>query len=247
MLEHDLDAVRQQLCSTGVLRAGINMTNGLLVTGEAENGDPCGVSPDMAAAIAVALDVELVLIPYPGPGYVADALADDAWDIGNIAAEPERAKTIHFSPAYCEIQATYLVNESSPFNTPEDVDKAGVQIAAKSRAAYELWLRDNLKSASLVTSDSFEASVQDFLTKGLDALAGLRPALLEEQTENPNTRLLETSFTSVKQSIGCKHGLPEAAAWLRDFVHHSIKQGRVQQLIDQHGVTGRLSVSPLSD
>ena len=43
--------VIDQLTKDGVLRAGINMANGLLVTGKAANGDPQGVSPDLARAM----------------------------------------------------------------------------------------------------------------------------------------------------------------------------------------------------
>jgi len=218
MSEFDLDAIRGELCPSGVLRAAINMTNGLLVTGTSASGDPEGVSPDMAAAVAAALSVPVELKPYPGPGYLADALAENAWDIGNIAAEPERAKTICFSPAYCEIQATYLVHESSSFQTVDDVDSAGVRISAKSRAAYELWLSDNLQRATLVTSDSFETSSDKFFRDHLEALAGLRPALLKEQARLPGTRILQQRFTSVQQCIGCRHGMPAASQWLNDFV-----------------------------
>ena len=41
---------------------------------------------------------------------------ENAWDIGNIGAEPERAKTIAFTAAYAEIEATYLVPEAVPSN-----------------------------------------------------------------------------------------------------------------------------------
>ena len=245
MNEPSINAVRAQLCPTGALRAAINMTNGLLVTAEASNGDPVGVSPDMAALIAKELDVPLTLLPYPGPGYVADALLNEEWDIGNIAAEPERAKTISFSSSYCEIQATYLVLENSTYKTPDDVDSPGVRIAAKSRAAYELWLRENLKHATLETSDSFENSKEMFVSQSLDALAGLRPPLLKEQQALAGTRLLDESFTAVQQCIGCKPGIPEASSWINEFVQRTIGNGTVQRLIDQHGVTGRLSVSPL--
>jgi len=243
----DIEKVRAQLCPTGVLRAAINMTNALLVSSKTLNGDPAGVSPDMAALMAAELEVPLTLLPYPGPGYVADALLEGAWDIGNIAAEPERAKTISFSPAYCEIQATYLVFDKSPFITPADVDSAGTKIAAKSRAAYELWLRENLNNATLQTTDSFESSRDLFVNQRLDALAGLRPPLLKEQAAIPGTRVLGQSFTAIQQSIGCNKGLPEASAWIADFVQRSIKNGSVERLIDEHGVTGRLSVSPLCD
>jgi ABC-type amino acid transport substrate-binding protein len=49
--------VRAELAPTGILRAGINTGNFLLVTDRAENGDPMGVSPDVAAEIARRLGV----------------------------------------------------------------------------------------------------------------------------------------------------------------------------------------------
>ena len=202
MKTYNIDKVRSELCPTGTLRAAINMTNALLVSSATQNGDPAGVSPDMAAHIAAELQVPLTLLPYPGPGYVADALLNDEWDIGNIAAEPQRAKTICFSPAYCEIQATYLVFENSSFISPDDVDTVGVKIAAKSRAAYELWLQENLKNATLETTDSFESSRDLFVNQSLDALAGLRASLLNEQATIAGTRILSKPFTAVQQSIG---------------------------------------------
>ena len=48
----DLAKIRADLAPTGVLRAGINMSNFLLVTGKTESGDPVGVSPSMAAEVA---------------------------------------------------------------------------------------------------------------------------------------------------------------------------------------------------
>ena len=41
--------VISELAPTGVLRAGINMSNFLLVSGKSPSGDPVGVAPDMAA------------------------------------------------------------------------------------------------------------------------------------------------------------------------------------------------------
>ena len=67
------DKARAELCPTGVLRAGINLSNFLLVTGRSASGDPEGVSPDMAAAIAAALGVAVKYVPYKTPGELGDA------------------------------------------------------------------------------------------------------------------------------------------------------------------------------
>ena len=59
--------VVRQLAPTGVLRAGINLSNFLLVTGKTADGDPAGVAPDMAKAIADHLGVGLKLVPLRVP------------------------------------------------------------------------------------------------------------------------------------------------------------------------------------
>ena len=46
-----------ELAPTGTLRAAINMSNFLLVTGKTASGDPEGVAPSMAALFAERLGV----------------------------------------------------------------------------------------------------------------------------------------------------------------------------------------------
>lgn len=233
----------KQLAPTGVLRVGVNMSNFLLVNSQSDDGQMDGVSPAIARALAAKLGVEASLIPFKGPGDVADAAAEDVWDIANIAAEPERAKTINFSSAYCEIQASYLLPPGSPHGSVAEVDAPGNRIAAKGRAAFELWLSDNLKHATVVREANHDVAFEVFVEQSLEALAGLRPKLIEQQKALPGSVILDESFTSVQQSIGCLPDAPEAAAFIESFVQESISNGLVQSLIDEYRVTGRLSVA----
>src|SRR5690348_14678398 len=141
-----------QLAPHGMLRAGINMSNFLLVTGRSANGDPQGVSPSMAKAIADRLGVPVKYVPFPKPGELADQAGKDVWDIGLIGAEPARAEKIAFTAAYCEIEATYLVPAGSKLTSIADVDQPGVRIAVTARSAYDLWLERNIRHATLVRS-----------------------------------------------------------------------------------------------
>ena len=118
----DPDVVKA-LAPTGALRAGINLSNMLLVNGATSTGLPTGVSPSMAAAIADTLAVPLDLVSFDTPGDVADAVTLDQWDIGNIGADPARAEHIAFSAPYCEIEATYLVRGNSQIINASDVDR----------------------------------------------------------------------------------------------------------------------------
>ncbi|MBX2824410.1 MAG: ABC transporter substrate-binding protein [Gammaproteobacteria bacterium] len=238
-----MQSVGEELAPGGTLRAAINLSNFLLVTGQSSSGEPEGVSPDLARAIADKLGVGLQLVPFKGPGELADAVTQDVWDIGNIAEEPERAKTIQFSPAYCEIQATYLLPPDSAIKRLQDVDQAGNRIAVKDRSAYDLWLVDNLRSATLVKTPTIDDSFEVFKRDQLEVLAGLRPKLVEQQGQLPGSTVLEDSFTAIRQCVGCRPGRPAAARFLSEFIQQSIDSGLIEDLIKRHGVSGRLSVA----
>jgi len=226
-----------------VLRAGINLSNGLLVTGMSQSGNPQGVAPDMAAEIARRLAVPVAYVKFDRPSKLADAAGTDAWDIGLIGAEPARAEKIAFTPAYCEIEATYLVRESSPLRSVADVDRPGSRIAVRAGSAYDLWLTRNLKHAMLVRSDSADGPFNQFVAEDLDALAGLRPQLMSEVGKLAGAKILPGNFTAVQQAIGTLKSNIAAAAFLREFVEEAKRSGFVAGLIERHKVVG-LSVAP---
>lgn len=238
------DQARAELAPTGVLRAGVNMSNFLLVTGKTQLGDPQGVSPSMASALAQRLGVEVKLVPFATPGEVADAAAEDLWDVALIGAEPERAKSIAFSAAYVEIEATYLVPAGSPIQGIEDVDREGVRIAVSARSAYELWLSDNIKHAELVLAQGLDGSFDTFVEQKLEALAGLRPRLITDVEKLPGARILDGQFSAVQQAMGTKPDRTVGAAYLRNFVEEMKASGAVADFIEEHGVVGRLTVAP---
>jgi len=240
------------LAPTGTLRAAINLSNFLLVVRTEEDGTPIGPSPDMATALADALDVPVELTTYPSPGAVTDAAVEGLWDVGNIGAEPARAVHIDFSAAYAEIEATLMVPEESDAQSLADLDQPGMRISVKGRAAYAVWLEANIEHAELVLSDRLDASFETFASQGLDANAGLRPKLAEdlvktkEDADLPAARLLDGSFMTVKQAMGTPKGRDGAGfEYLAAFVEHAKTSGFVAESIARHGVDGRLSVAPL--
>jgi polar amino acid transport system substrate-binding protein len=231
------------LAPTGVLRAGINLSNFLLVTGKSPAGDPEGVAPDMAREIARRLDVPVKYVTFKSPGELADQAGKGVWDVGLIGAEPQRAETITFTPAYVEIEATYLVPAGSRLETIAEVDAAGVRIAVAGRSAYGLWLDRNIKHAELVRTDSLASATERFVLDKLEALAGLRPGLLADLEKLPGARLIDGKFSSVQQAIGTAQKNTTGAAYLRDFVEDAKASGLVARLIERHQVRG-LSVAP---
>ncbi len=232
--------LRAELAPTGRLRVGLNLSNFLLINGKTPAGEPDGVAPDMAREIARRLGVPVELRSYAAPGDVVAAVAE--WDIGLIGADPLRASEIAFSPAYVEIESTYLVPAGSPIQSVAEVDRPGIRIAVSAKSAYDMYLRRTLKHAQLVHAEGIEASYQLFLKEKLDALAGLKPRLIADQAKQPGSRILDGKFTAVQQAIGTPIARKAGAAWLREFVEEA-KRGAVAQLIARHKVVG-LSVAP---
>ena len=237
------DQARAELAPTGVLRAGINLSNFLLVTGRSANAEPVGVAPDMAREIAASLGVPVTYVPFKTPGELADQAGKNVWDIGLIGAEPQRAATIAFTAAYVEIEATYMVPPGSPIKSIAEVDKKGVRVAVSARSAYGLWLENNLKNATLVQVSGLDAAFNKFINDRLDVLAGLRPGLLKDVDKAPGLKILDGKFTAVQQAVGTAKPNLAGAAYLADFVEKAKKSGLVGRLIERHNVKG-LSVAP---
>ena len=238
--------IKNELSSNGILRAAINMSNFLLVTDKTKDGTPIGVSPDMAQELADKLNLQLKLIPYTTPGEIADDAENDKWDICNIGAEPQRAEKINFSAAYAEIQATYIVQSNSKINNILDVDKIGNKICVASRTAYGLWLERNIHNAELIQVEGVDSSFDVFVNENLDALAGLRPALIDDVKKISGAKILEGQFMSVQQAIGTSIQNIHSSIYIAEFVEEMKKSGFVQKLIDKHNVNGRLSVAKLA-
>jgi polar amino acid transport system substrate-binding protein len=197
----------------------------------------------MASAIADRLGVPVKYVSFKTPGELADQAGNNVWDIGNIGAEPQRAATIAFTAAYCEIEATYMVPAGSPIKAIAEVDRKGVRIAVSARSAYGLWLENNIRNATLVQVAGLDAAFNKFVDDRLDVLAGLRPGLLKDIGRLPGASILDGKFSAVQQAVGTPRSNQAGAKFLAEFVEEAKRSGLVARLIEKHKVKG-LSVAP---
>lgn len=239
-------AVREQLAPQGVLSAAVYLGNFLLVTGRSLSGEPTGIAPDICRAIAKRLDVPLDLTGYESQDEVVDAAASGRCAIVLVGSDPARAQKVTFTPAYVELEATYLVPVNSSIQDIAQVDQPGVRIASFFKSAYDHWLQRNLKHATLVHADSLQASNALFLSEGLDALAGLKTGLVTFAQKVPGLRILDGQFTGIQQAIATKKSNTESVEFLGACVEDFIRSGLVTDLIRQYGVQG-LSAAPVSN
>ena len=236
--------VRAQLAPHGVLSAAVYLGNFLLVTGRTSSGEPTGIAPDICRAIAKRLDVKLDLKGFETQDEVVDAAASGRCGIVLVGSDPARAQKVTFTPAYAELEATYLVSDGSPIQDIAQVDQPGVRIASFFKSAYDHWLQRNLKHATLVHADSLQASNELFMSEHLDALAGLKTGLVAFAKKHPGLRILEGQFTGIQQAIATNKSNVEAIDFLSACVEEFILSGLVTDLIQKYQVQG-LCAAPI--
>lgn len=236
-------AVRAHLAPAGSLRVGINYGNFILATRDAATGESRGVAIDLARELAGRLGVRVEIVAYDSVALMVEAAPTNTWDIAFLGSDPAREKLIDFTAAYLEIEATYLVPAGSPLRTIAEVDRKGVRVAAPSKANYELFLSRRLKDATLVSPSGGEAAFELLATGKVDALAGLKQALLGLAERLPGSRMLDGRFMAVQQSIGVPKGRTAGLAYLRGLVEEAKASGLVARAIAATGARG-VAVAP---
>ena len=241
-----IDDIIKKIAPTGVLRVGVNMSNFLLVNSKDKLGVIDGVSPGIGKKLAKELNISFEIVQFANPGLLADAVDNNEWDIGNIASEKERGKTIDFSDPYVNIDANFLFREEDNFKNNNDIDQSGIKIAVFERSAYDLWLTENFKKAELIRVNSIEESHNLFKENKVNILAGLKPKLIDEMKRNNNYEMIQSPFTYIKQSIGIKKGNPKVLDFINKFILNNIKEGYIKSLLQQHNVQDKLSIPKIN-
>ena len=235
-----------QLAPGGTLRAAINYGNPLLATRDA-SGEPRGVSVDLARELARRLGVPLEPVIYTAAGKVVEGIRAGAWDVGFFAIDPVRAADTDFTAPYLLIEGAFLVPEASPITRNEDVDRAGVRVAAAKGSAYDLYLTRALKQATLVHAPTSQAVTDTLLAQKLDVAAGVKQQMQADAKRLPGLRLLDGRFMEIRQAMALPRGRAAGAAYLREFIEEMKASGFIAESLRRHGVDGAVVANPVAN
>lgn len=232
----DMTKVKADLAPTGKLRAALNLGNGVLVQKGAD-GQPKGVTPDLAKELGKRLGVPVEFVQYDAAGKVFEAVKSNVYDIAFVAIEPVRAAEIEFTAPYLLIEGTYMVPKDSPLKQISDVDKQGVRIAVGPGSAYDLYLTRTIKNAQLVRASigGGAAMIEMFVKDKLEVAAGVKQPLLEYAKDHPEVRVMDGRFMEIQQAMGTPKGRLAGAEYLRAFIEDVKQSGFVAEAIKRSG------------
>jgi len=238
----DKDALGE-LAPVGRLRAAINFGNPVLA-GRGANGEPQGVSVDLAREAAQRLGLPVELVPFDSAASVAEAIKARQVDLVFVAIDPVRAANIEYTAPYVIIEGAYLVRNDSPLQRNEDVDRAGTRVAVGGGSAYDLFLSRELRSAALVRAPTSPEVTDFFLAANLEAAAGVRQQLEADARRVGGVRLLPGRFMVIEQAVGVPKGRIAAQRWLARFVEHMKASGFVASALRRHDIEGATVAPP---
>jgi polar amino acid transport system substrate-binding protein len=227
-----------ELAPSGTLRAVINFGNPILATRDAATGQARGVSVDLSRELAKRLGVPLELVTVPSAGQAVEAIKSGKVDIAFVAIDPVRGADMLYSAPYVVIEGAYLVRNESPIRSNAEVDRPGIRIAVGAGSAYDLFLKREIKAATLVRAPTSPAVVDLFMAQNLEVAAGVRQQLEMDAKRVHGVRLLDGRFMVINQAIATPRGREAGVSYLRVFVEEMKASGFVAQALARHGIEG---------
>jgi polar amino acid transport system substrate-binding protein len=231
-------AAKAELAPTGSLRVALLAPNPLLVTQNTPPGVVKGMAVEIANRLASRLGVPMTPVLYPTIAPLLDSARKGEWDITFLPVDPERAATMNFTAPYMYSESTFLVPGRSAARSLADLDQTGKTIVAVARSTQEVWLRANVRSATIVAASSPAVAQQMFREEKVDAYASVTSLLAGFSRQVPGSRLLPGSFSDSPFALAVVKVRPSADAFASDFVEQLKASGIVQELIERENLTG---------
>lgn len=198
-------------------------------------GNPAGISPDIARALGESLHrpVKIENIPFTG---LIPSLLTRKIDliISSMTDTVEREKTIAFSEPYLSIGLALLAGKNSGLTSSHDLDQAGRVIAVRQGTTAQVWAQEHLKAATVLVLDKESSAV-------LEVIQGKAAAFLYDQMsvwKNAQEHSAETiALLEPVQRESWAIGLRPDNTALREQVNAFLKNFRSSGGFDKLGDT----------
>ena len=225
---------------TGTLRATYIGANPVQAFIDPTTKQVVGPGAEITKALAEKLGVPFEIKGAQGVPGVMDSVKKKEADIGFVAYDPTRAAEIDFSQTYSLAWNTYLVLDSSPLRSADEMDKAGMKIGVGERDAGDFYLTRNLKNAELKRAppNNIENAVAMLRNGEVQAFAANRQRLTEAVKRIPGLRIVEGDFYGVEQAIGVFKGNSKLLEAVDAVLDDARSSGLIAGAIQRAGLSG---------
>ncbi len=200
-----------------------------------EQGNPVGVSVDLARALAESLGLELQVENIAFDGLIP-ALKTGRIDLilSSLTRTVERAESIDFSDPYLETGLCLLVGKSTPIQSAADLDQPGRTVAVKKGTTGHTYATARLTRASILVLDKEAAAVLEVVQGKADAFIYDQFSVFQHARRNPDTtRALLRPFQVEQWAVGLRKGDTERRTQVNRFLAGFRASGGFERLGDR--------------
>lgn len=204
------------------LRVGMDLSYPPFETIGAD-GEPSGVSVELARALAAALGRPLAIENMPFTGLIP-SLQTGKIDliISSMTATPERARAVAFSDPYLTTGLGALVPHDSTAAALTDLDLPGKTIVVRQGTTGEVFARANIKQARILALEKENACVLEIIQGKADAFIYDQMSVFQNAKRNPGkARALLAPLQKESWAVAIKRGddalLAAVNAFLAEF------------------------------
>ena len=203
---------------------------------DAASGELRGWPVDIARALGMRLNVEIEILDRSSPRTVLDDLQAARAQLAFMSID--RPDEVDFTPPFIRIDFTCLVPAGSSIFGLTDIRRSDRRIAAVRHHASTLALNKIAPRAEYVMVDTPGDALELLRSGGADALASVRPWLLDACAHLPGARVLEESYGANVMGAAVPKGWNEWHAYVSAFMAEAMASGLIQRAIDRAGWRG---------
>ena len=227
----------KELAPTGTLRVGLVFAPSMsifFVVKDAD-GNPRGVTADLAGALGRALGLPVQYVLFPNSGQATDAVEAGMVDVSFMPVDEERKARVAFGPNYVLGESTYMVTAASGATTVDDVDREGVRVIGIANTTTIRAAGRTLKNTTISPVTSVGDAVAALRDGKADAFALSRDSLPTYVKQIPGSRITDGAFQQIGIAIAVAKGRPAGLAAVTAFMEAAKRDGTVRRALDAAG------------
>jgi polar amino acid transport system substrate-binding protein len=200
-----------------------------------ENGNPAGVSVDLARDLGKFLGKKVVIENTSFDGLIP-SLKSGRIDLilSSMTATPERGLSVDFSDSYLKTGLCLLVSAKSGIQSIEEADQPGKSIAVKKGTTGQTYAAEHLKKAQVLVLDKESACVLEVTQGRTDAFIYDQMSVFKNWQRNPETtRALLVPFRGESWAVAVRKGNAGLLKQVNAFIAEYRAQGGFEKLGDR--------------
>ena len=203
-----------------------------------DNGNIVGIDPEIAAAIAEKLSLELVIDDMDFDGAllaVQNGRADMM--LAGLSVTPDREAVMDFSDSYATGVQVVIVTEDSDIASADDLK--GKLIGCQRGTTGYIYASDTPENGgygedAVIPYDNGITAVQALQNGQVDAVIIDNGPAQEFVAANPGLKILDTPWVEEEYAIGLTKGNDALNTAINNALNELIEDGTVQSIIDSY-------------